>query len=272
MKRWFGFLVFASVVFTTTGCGTQSQNQLKIINGAEVAKDEHQSVVLLYVPIDDKTGAACTGTFIDATTVLTAAHCTGPEAVVDELGTVPANLMIVRVTGTADDGSRLTEKIADSTAVYRHPQWGEAGPAVNEFDVALVRFAEGISAGTTPLASSSPEPGDNVTVVGYGVSSAPVFGRADYSTLGIKRSGSNQVEFLEPGFIRIVGTTRTGSADGSRASSALGDSGGPMLHEGRLAGVCSGGRRQSLFRSVSLYTDLNSESSRAFLGSHGFSW
>lgn len=240
-------------------CGTADQDSAsKITNGKVIQTAEYPSVVLLY---DSKLGAICTGTFINETTVISAAHCTD-SGKVDTIGNVTGTLSILNITNAAAGEAEL---VATSTSMVRNIKWDKAGKNVNKYDLSLITFPAGTARAISSFASASPKKGAAFTIVGFGLNQSKNLN--DGSSAGIKRLGNNVVSSISGGFIQFTGQSTTTSANGTNSSASAGDSGGPLFVDGKLAGITSGGGQAGIFSSntQSLYVDINSTDSQAFL-------
>lgn len=258
-------LLSASSILALNACGTQEEetSSQKITNGREIANDEYPSVVMLY---DAKIGAICTGTFIADDTVISAAHCT-MSGKIDAAGNVTgAKLAIVNVKNLA---LGQVELVAETVKMVRNPLWEKNGKNVNKWDLSILTFPKGTAKAVSDLATAKPKNNDAFTIVGYGLNqSKNLF---DGSTAGIKRIGSNNVQSVSDGFIMFKGQSATTTADGTKSSASGGDSGGPLFINGKLAGITSGGGADWFglgSSSTSLYVDLSSPESQAFLSAH----
>lgn len=245
----------------TVSCGklqTQDQSSLKVTNGTEISNSEFPAVVLLY---DEKVGSICTGTFVTETIVLTAAHCTmGGE--LGENGVVDHELKIIELDKSEEKSAKL---VATSSKVIRNPLWDAAGRNVNRYDLGLVFFEPGVSKGIRRISRDPAEVGDEFTIVGFGLNTS---NPSDSSSAGIKRKGVNLVSEVSGGFLQFVGKNKTTNGDGSDVAAGSGDSGGPLLINGEIAGVTSGGGWGGFGRTRSLYIDIHSDTSREFLSEY----
>ncbi|WP_176736832.1 trypsin-like serine protease [Oligoflexus tunisiensis] len=249
------------VLGLTTACGVApaDRSEVKVTNGREVAESEYPSVVMLY---DSVQGGICTGTFITPTVVLTAAHCS-MAGEVDADGIVDLELAIVRIV---DHENKQAELVATSTRIVRNPLWDANGRNVNKYDLSLVTFPEGTAQGISELAPTAAKARDTFTIVGYGLNQTKDMSNGE--SAGMKREGVNTVTAVRDGFIQFTGKDATTTGDGTDSSSASGDSGGPLFIDGKVAGVTSGGGWGGFGRARSMYIDLWSSESRAFLGKH----
>ena len=267
-KSLFNAAFILSPVLFATGCGVQSSSSsTKVSNGKDLPESEYPAVVMLY---DKVKKGVCTGTFIDAETVITAAHCTmGGKVVNKSTGEVEGSIAIIEM---GDKAKKETKVIAESVAVYRNPVWDDEfkKTQVNKYDLAILKFPKGTAKATRGLSPNGAVRGDNITIIGYGLNFVPERNKKpETESIGTKRLGMNTVALIRDGFINFSGQVKTTTGDGTNANAAPGDSGGPMFNEeGELVGITSGGGR--LFgRGISLYIDLRSDVSQDFLSIHG---
>ncbi len=229
-------LALSAAIAAMQGCKTMpEQSQVKVINGRVAAPDEYPSVVIL---LNEKSRGMCTGTFINETTFLTAAHCTQGDTA-DQDGRVNGSQLIIKDVNMATKTKTI---VAQSTAVVRNPLWEAQHDPVNIYDLALITFPKGTGTEATPISESVPKDGEPITFVGVGVSDSN-----GVSTLGVKRVGEgNLKQSLTAAFggsdmiYAFEGDKVGGGTDGINASLGGGDSGGPLFYKGQLVGVCSG--------------------------------
>lgn len=253
-KKLLGFGIAVSLLGLTAACGNalQDASKIKITNGIEVPNEEYPSVVLLY---DAELGSICTGTFVTETIVLTAAHCS-MSGKVDSSGNVEMTMYLIEI---ADRENQEALVLGKSVKVVRNPEWDKSGRNVNRYDLGLVYFEEGVAPGVSKIASSQALVGDEFEIVGFGLSSS------NQETAGIKRVGTNKIDRISGGFIQFTGKSSTTNGDGTDASAAMGDSGGPLFINGEVAGITSGGGWGGFGRTRAMYVDLHSSSSKEFL-------
>jgi secreted trypsin-like serine protease len=246
----------------TSGCGssTNEQSTTKVTHGREIAESEFPSVVLLYMQTAE--GASiCTGTFVNNYQVVTAAHC------VDGLSTTRPSLYYV--SPGANGGLSAN---AQAVSLKRNSRF-DISKGVSGSDLAVVSFSPNTAPATSEFASAPPKQDDPLTIVGYGNNETiQTETGIDGQGSGVKRVGTNKVFSIEEGLITFVGTSKASEPSlpvGENSLSGSGDSGGPLFINGRLAGVTSGGgfstQQDGSRIAVSLYVDLTSAESRAFL-------
>ena len=215
-------------------CNVQSLQKYKdsnssplVTDGVEISTSEFPSVVRL-----DLGDALCTGTFISSTTVITAAHCLESRNVVF-FNRIPSS------------------KLVKNSAYSRNSLSDDIGIAI---------FPQGTAPDQTNLLGRSPKPGESATIVGYGNSFYNTPFDEKGVGAGIRRKGLNTVHRLNG---EIVSLKANPTAE-SRSICGSGDSGGPLLIEGKIAAVTSA---RTLDRSPPecLYVDLSGRRSQIFL-------
>ena len=242
-------------------------SRVQVANGRSALAGEYPEVVLLQ---DQTKKGLCSGTFIDATTVLTAAHCTMWSKEVDP-DTFEVKNLSFHIVKVIDIAKKEFETLATSTAVYRNPKWDQAVKMIiiNPYDLAIVKFENDPSPVEAAIATEKPAVGNPITIVGYGLDYVPnkFAWSIDKSSVGVKRVGVSKVGMLMNGLISLKGTTKTTSADGSNASPSMGDSGGPLFSHEKLIGVTSVGGRFPIILdfAVGVFVDLTSSDSQTFL-------
>lgn len=150
-------------------------------------------------------GFQCSATLVGARSVLTAAHCIAPG--------LSGYRFVV-------DGESYV-----ATRAVAHPAYD---PSTNVADIAVLELE--VSPGLPPLAISpaSPAVGAKITLVGLGCASARP------CELGTTQSATNTVDEVSAHEIVFL----TGASGGGHCD---GDSGGPLLADGRVVGVHSWG-------------------------------
>src|SRR5436190_11555403 len=193
----------------------------RIYNGIETTA--YPAVVAVGILNRDGSGALCSGTLIAPTVVLTAGHCLSFDPIAAVIAIFP-------------DG--VTEIDIDAASWEVHPDFDIDRVAVA--DVAAVVLDRPVTdVAPLPLVALAPSPKSRGAIVG--------FGDAGDTGVGIKRAGRVRLTRC-PRSVRTVGIQR-GQLDGSLCwrprrkgqDTCHGDSGGPLLVDGLVAGVTSGG-------------------------------
>lgn len=252
-------------------CGSEGQSNLDIVDGLQIPYTEEPAVVFLYNEGNNiRGGGVCTGTFIRPQVMITAAHCT--DFVQSERGQgfneeTRDELTVLGWDPQLDDDDNPTNGIsgnffplAKSARIFRHPAVTRRTiKSVTPNDLAIVYFDDYRSSATKNLGVTAPRRNTRTTIIGFGADS--IQPSAGDDSVGKKRRG--QVRVTRVGdFISFKGPKGTTCQRrcGENSNAAPGDSGGPMVLGNEVVGVTSGG---SIFESV--YVNLNSRSSRAFI-------
>ena len=198
---------------STPACRTLAPTaEVKVTNG--IPTNRIDAVVCLNIGF-----GCCTGTFINKTTMLTAAHC---------LGHVGPDDYKVSVNGTAPTAKHYYQN------AFPMP-WLSKGR-----DLAILEFPASVSQSlgiTTFLNISQSElnPGDDVILVGFGKTD-----HADAVAPGPKNYGTNTVSSTSPWRVIVLGLIRPAGVPGVNVALDSGDSGGPLLNAaGEIVGVAS---------------------------------
>jgi len=144
----------------------------------------------------------CSATLIGPRTILTAAHCL-PDDRIDVFRAGGAEYRVIR------------ESI--------HPYYN---PALSGFDAAVLVLDR--AAGVAPIRidhQGAMKVGDWIAIVGFG-------GTAEDPTFGTKRVGKTTIDRIEPDYFGF-------DSQGGTATLCPGDSGGPSILAGRVAGIHS---------------------------------
>ncbi|WP_141735154.1 trypsin-like serine protease [Oligoflexus tunisiensis] len=265
--------VASSLLISLVACGSpedmQENSETKVTNGKTATTGEYPSVILLRFSMGYST-SICTGTFVNDAQVVTAAHC------VYDLVKRGYSASSMSFDKKLSDGR--SQRIAATDLEY-HPGYTVVPGRLSNHDLAVVTFPRYSAPATTKLYPRTPSVGQKFTIVGYGVNDY------DYSSSGqqtgtngsgVKRKGENTIEQVSGGFIRFTGVPSSSSSKvalGQDSASGSGDSGGPMLINGALAAVTSGGaltqsrdpNGKTVIMKVSNYVDLNENSNNDFL-------
>jgi secreted trypsin-like serine protease len=200
---------------------TTSTEQDALQGGVADASDP--AVGLLWI----EAGGFCSGTLIAPDVVLTAGHCTETPIAAFYLGEGQA-INAKNFTGPPTNMRVLA--VAESIT---HPDF-VPNSCTTSPDIGLVRLAQPAS-GVHPVAFAKVEPaiGSSCTAVGFGMHT-----ENGATTVEQKRSGQEKIEQLYSLSIQV------GFAG---ALSDHGDSGGPLLCNGSIAGVTSCGNSDNVF-------------------------
>jgi len=196
---------------------TQASANPEIANGKIIPETTFPEVVKIYSTYG-KQGASCTATIVGHNTLLTAAHCLyffGPKAEEVEI-----------VKGSHEGLQSLN--------VFIHPKFS-FGRGFN--DVALIKFEDKSFTNHIQISLTLPSTGQEFTIVGYGK-----FSFYSNTSDGKKRMGTNKLtsigrRFDFTGYHENKGPDGLGT--GQNVSNLPGDSGGPMLVNGKVIGVSS---------------------------------
>ena len=202
----FNFIVSVALCIWLSACGRSNVSGLEqATSEVVVSTTAYPAVVMVVMP-----GGLglCTGTFISANTVLTAAHCTtrnGTYYIQASFGSFSTSHIVNLGTGTLEDENDLALLILDE-------------------DVADIDAGEVYRVGTDPIVY------EQVRLVGFGCNNLQ-----QKSGSGVKRTGENQIYGVAE-YIELL-TPDTGSQSrgilgaANRAGTCFGDSGGPLLRE-----------------------------------------
>lgn len=225
------------------GCKSPAgDSDLKITNGKVATDKDHPAVIQIATIISSATSGSCTGTFVSDSTVLTAAHC------VTDRGRLNTNIRL---------GGRQGQK---ALKVFAHQSYLRGESTQN--DVAIVVFKKDTSKHMYNIKRETPAVNSEITIVGFGNND-----HLNQRGAGTKRVGNNKLRSNRSGVLSFYGEFNSNDGgNGVNAATSQGDSGGPMLVGGEIAGVVSSGRMDGSNKR-SYYPDLNTESNREFLKS-----
>jgi len=160
---WFGFLfLVACADNSSVQPNLIADTQDAIIGGVKVEPGTQvmRSTVALYDLVE---GALCTGSLISRDIVLTAAHCVGKQ---------PSKMLVIFTNDIkyAEKDPNLV-RFVSKARVHRDY---DKNKRYNSADIALVRFAGGLPAGSAPVKildkAELLKTGANVGVAGFGLS------------------------------------------------------------------------------------------------------
>ncbi|MEQ9497634.1 MAG: trypsin-like serine protease [Deltaproteobacteria bacterium] len=169
----------------------------------------HHAVGLVGVTTDTGWAFFCSGTLVGPTTVLTAAHC-----LFDGDRRLTARTLVFATDDAVFDVARSS--VAPGYDPEAYADWEDA---------AFLRLDFAPEVAPIPVRSAEPEVGDRATVVGFGVTSG-------WSGEGFGERRRVDVRLSEV-------TARELTYDGEDGGACYGDSGGPVLVDGRVVGVTS---------------------------------
>ncbi len=246
-----------AVFLVSCGSGNNQENSdVKVTNGIAVSESSYPSVVQILRLVGEDQYNGCTATFVNSYQVVTAAHCTEGQNSQD-----PKIYYV-----TYQSGQPVL--VAKATRFKKNTNYSGG---VSASDLAVVSFPADTAPATTAITDVAPKVGDVFTIVGYGQNRTFKTPQGDSgSGSGTKRVGTNTVAALSGGFIRFAGVPGSSSnlEAGELVASGPGDSGGPLLINGKLAGVTSGGGLADTSTGTvktSNYVNLKSEESVKFL-------
>ena len=167
--------------------------------------------------------ALCTGTLVSPSVVVTAAHC---------FDSSPTRV----VAGFFPDG--VTEQDYDATASAQHPSYVPGRLAYA--DIGLLLLATPVQGVTPmPLAGAAPHRRRPGIIVGFGKDQLGMIGVKEMGTIRLRRCPR---AFLPAGLLRRqLSTSLCWRPTPGGQDTCPGDSGGPLLVNGVVAGVTSGG-------------------------------
>src|SRR5262245_34557091 len=189
----------------------------RIING--VVTGGYPAVAALQIT-NDKGVSLCTGTLVSRSGILTAAHCVDTPPMAIGAYFLPDGATVVRY---------------DVIAYATHPEF-----AFPHADLAMLLLeAPVVGVDPAPLASRKPRPRALGTIVGYGEDEVGNLGIKEMGTVRLAKCPRRLPAFGFPtGALArsVCWRARPGQQD-----TCHGDSGGPLLIGGAVAGVTSGG-------------------------------
>ena len=179
---------------------------MHITNGKLIKSTEFRPVVKIKVT-NRLAAINCTGTFVNPRTVLTAAHC------------------LINSPSKVEVSYKGKTYVVDH--FEEHPIWKDQGRNKINSDIALLNFKEDVSSDTYQICNFQPEIEMNALIVGMGLTHAESNNNWDKKI----RKGYIQIDNINEGNGTIInlGQVETTTADGTKAGTSAGDSGGPLL-------------------------------------------
>lgn len=264
-------LPFAFLESCQSRQGGGADSNLTVGNGFDQGADGNKGSVLNYIVVRDpgmsQVEVACTGAFVSRHHILTAAHC-----VMNSHGQASKPNLI-----------RVTSQFVSVNSVRVHPdylamggKWSVKSAAVDlaiidatpSADFEVEREARAFDEAVPPLCIRAPVVGSIIQIIGYGKISTK-----DHSSIETPRVGTNDVYAVNETITlrsaaasSVSGDAKT-RAEAMDAVSLVGDSGGPLMFEGRVCGIGSGGGGAGVFTSdsVSIYVNLMNPRVEAFI-------
>lgn len=257
-----------------------SQHSMQLING--LATSKYPSTVLLLADKGNYQYEACTGIFVGHNVLLTASHCLAA----DSSGNLVENGGIsyvpgYNITNAAESwGSRIQAKKALINAQAKSLLSSKSSILLSQsvYDLGILIFADNTAPATSPVLARGAKEGEEVLVLGYGQTSSDP---SDVSTQLARRYGYNTAIVTSPlpeniampaGLIAVKGrsTTDFTAADNCTVShdsqTAYGDSGGPLLVGGQVAGITTNGIITPTSKTnLGFFVDLNSDATKALI-------
>lgn len=242
----------------------------KIINGIET--NSYKSIVELIFSKNDKR-YRCTGTYIGADTILTAAHC------LEFITQMPTNDTATK-RSTHFLSKRLNKTIHVSGMRTRisevvFPRAATDGDESNDFG--FIKLSAQSDAQIHSVGRSQGLINDRVVLVGFGANSDHRLSRcASCQSAGRKRYGINRIDTVASNSIFISGNPLDSEA-GLEALTDFGDSGSPLLDfkTRKIIGVLSGSgidEKGVQFSQYALFTQYRFRNLSEELGSWGIAF
>ncbi|CAH0402482.1 unnamed protein product [Chilo suppressalis] len=191
----------------------------RIFGGKPVDTNRHKYLVKLSVHNKETSGVSCSGSIISSRWIITAAHCIFPNK--------PIKTDITHFR----DGNR--QVIVEIEKYFKHPDYNNTRNYVltndeSKNDVALLKTKKGIVfddyVKPIKLIDRTPEDNSLATIIGYGMSETIDF-KPREAKVRLYRCGDKKNVLCSKSPIRP----------------GQGDSGGPVVVSGRLAGITASG-------------------------------
>jgi secreted trypsin-like serine protease len=200
-------------------------------------------------------GEFCGGTLVSPVKVVTAAHCVFAVKFAPWLVTVTAG----RTDLTGQGGTRSPVR-----AIWTHPGFHitlSGGTQVNHNDIAVLTLSRPVGQQTLPLPDQNPKPGTLAQILGWGITAEHGGGSAVLRAARVPvLSDVDCSKALGPAFAAREMTCA--GHPGGGVDTCEFDSGGPLVADGRLAGITSWGvgcgrpGSPGVYTRVAAYADL----------------
>jgi hypothetical protein len=278
--------------FTSIPLAAALVSLFPLASHAELTKDYPEIVALFSkVSVDGRMANAgkCTGTFITPKLLLTAAHC------VREFNSLEMNGTVTRATDGS--GNEVPDLTAGAKDVYilQKKWWGTTkinpvnvyvsdeaipvdGTSLNlqyvKQDLAILEFAADWPS-TREVADQSPDAGEAVFSVGFGIHGSGPFGGAGFGNVIPNKSwGRNTISMADMDMLTTNGAPQTCDDPGPYTNDwaiCPGDSGGPLIDtaSGKVIGVASASGTvkwdERGERHLSIFTDITRDDAVQFI-------
>ncbi|KRT82471.1 Trypsin [Oryctes borbonicus] len=211
------FYYLALLVTTVTGA-IIDDSETAIINGERASILDYPFYASLRYKVQK--AVLCGGSIIQPDVVLTAAHCIGREFQV--------------YVGISDDNDIKEAEAYDVKKIVKHPFY--LGLAF--FDIALVKLNRSIilseKVEIAELATENPPEDEEVAIIGFGNPACDEFDNP------LKPCTNDASDHLKYAAMTITDVTLgLISSSGQNQNACFGDSGGPMIYDGKVVGVSS---------------------------------
>ncbi|XP_075978178.1 trypsin CFT-1-like [Anticarsia gemmatalis] len=225
--------LIAILVLGLTAVSASPTRQLKIVGGNTAIISQYPSTVaLLYSSDATNYLQSCVGTILTTKCIVTAAHCVRDDAI---------SKWRARVGSTWSNGGGTIYVL---TSMLIHPNFNLR---TMDSDIALVRstvhFSYSNVVKAASIASASYNLADNQTVwaVGYGASTTGVSEQLRHIQIATINQRTCVSRYGTLGSNITANMVCAGQLSTNIGAQCVGDSGGPLLHNGVLVGVYSWG-------------------------------
>lgn len=217
------------LILSLAACGSDvSDSRLNIVNGLEASAKDFPAVVKIQQIQPDGSSWGCTASFISPSLAITAGHC---------IEMVRSN---VTVNGVSAKNFFRPQKY--------NSEW-------YNYDVAIINMGANVASDFIPLSCNPPVKNDELTIVGFG--KTDLYNDTNHFTK--KHYGTNKVDQVYQGRITFTAPDKPSNPPtGQNVLNGLGDSGGPMIVNGKIVGVSSSvSVADPGFERTGNYTNIN---------------